>query len=1315
MSDPRARVATEKAPEPALRDDARYLLDLAPGAIAAFGLRPLRAGRDGEPAAALLRLRAGGDGREEEFAGGPDGRIDAPAIGRFIGSAEAFCAAWYDQSDHGNHAESVAAGPGFAVSAGGGAVVRFAAPAQLRSPATLQDLSAFSLFAVFHSASVAGAASVARWQQEGDFVVFPYHTGSVLIGRHAAFHDALPLGIDTRDFAVYGVVWQQGAADGFATYRNGALVARRAARDLPIAVREEPLFIGSYGGRSEYFQGDLVELVVWPRALSQSEIRAVADNMRKGAVREGGAASDQSGNAAPPVAVGGDLAGLAAAGGDLAARIDRIAALDEAGLAQLGMDRLTAEILGIIGDPDFAAWPLAQQSPMIERISAIYTGHWHASGRLLIAALERLFHRALDGAGAALDTLCLFYDLLYFLYWSTASDNEAMRGMAERVMHPFAVALRTGAIDGLPEITPRPLGSGKLRVGYLAFFPQWTAGPAAQVVLGALLRHFPQAYRPVLYDWSGQDPAWVKAFAASGVEIRRFTPKAIGRRIAAAAEAIARDEIDVLITDTNSALPTVLFEGRAAPVQIYYQIGLPYWPIANIDAVFRTECYDARRDGFDPAVCFDLGLGHWRHPEYSPAVADTRIAAERARFPAARHLIGTYGRLAKLTPDFLEILETLLERHPQLVIVLGGNGDGGLVRDFIAARGLAGRLVLVDQWVDAHLWGHLLEVFLDTFPSEAGLAGREIMAKGKPIVALRSHYVERDRVPMLIADDPGGYADLVSRLLDDPDFYDAACAATRAFVAAQPGEAEYAAAIHQALNKILQAAREELSMLSRDATLSGRIERLRALSNDDVARLGMEHVVAEIREILDAPAFLAWPLAMQLPMLRRVYEIYGGHWHASGHALIPTIEAFFRRALASPGVALETLCLFYDLLYHLYFFVTSDYALMRPVAERVMQPFTAAIRDGLPRGLPAVTQRQLGVAPLRLGYLSYFPDWPMGATAEGVLVNFSRYFPGKYRLVLYAWAGHDDEALAAFADTDILVHRFARGSTAERIAALAAAIAADEIDILISDMNMALPTVLFELRAAPVQIFLQVGLPFWPLANLDGVFLQDELDPAWQAFPPEKCFRMDLGAWYPRVYAPPVDPELVAEERGRFPRDAKLVGTYVRFAKITPAYLEVVGELLARHRQLVVAIGGTGDATMIRDFIAARGDDGRLVLINEWVDGHVWGHMFDVFLDTFPIPGGVAGREVMAKGYPVVAMRVPWLEGDRVPMLIADDAAAYVALVSRLLEDPSFHEAACAATRAFVAERPGEAEHTATIETAVTAVVDRVRRAASPC
>ena len=276
-------VAISKGQSPEPLGSAPCLLDLVPGAVAAFGLRRLRADVGSNDPGGIIRLRRDSNGDDENLDTLADGRLDLTAVAESLGGSAANCAAWYDQSGNGNHAEAVAAGPTFDLSPDDGRpMLRFQPPAELRSPVTLEGLPAFSIFAVFRAASLAEATSVARWQKDGDFVVFPYHTGDVLVGHHGGPIDRAPLGISRGKFEVYGVVWEQGAADGFTTYRNGSMVMQRAAGSAAIAVGNEPLFIGSYAGLCEHFTGDLVELVIWPRALSDDEIGTVSGNMGVG-------------------------------------------------------------------------------------------------------------------------------------------------------------------------------------------------------------------------------------------------------------------------------------------------------------------------------------------------------------------------------------------------------------------------------------------------------------------------------------------------------------------------------------------------------------------------------------------------------------------------------------------------------------------------------------------------------------------------------------------------------------------------------------------------------------------------------------------------------------------------------------------------------------------------------------------------------------------------------------------------------------------------------------------------------------------------
>lgn len=497
----------------------------------------------------------------------------------------------------------------------------------------------------------------------------------------------------------------------------------------------------------------------------------------------------------------------------------------------LPSDTSTALIAGLRNQ---LAGPVQGDADLERRLTLIADAQrdsreWYASGRSLIPDIERVLECALASGEVTLDRLCMLYDVLYWLYWMTSPNGEAMRGFGASVVAPVAAAVRGGSIGGaLPAARLRPLGREPLRLGYLVQYAQRGRGTMSRLIphlLGGLSHYAPERYRMILYAWMGYDDRLRAPLESDGVVVRRLDDGPLSERVSRIAAAVAEDEIDILITDMNSSLPTVLFERRVAPVQIFYQLGMPSWPIDNLDAAF---CADPAEEiapfvGIDVGHCFTLGMGPWDLATLTPAVDPARVAAERARFPAGVRLIGTYGRLVKITPDFLEVVAALLARHPDLVVLLGGTGEGGWIRDFIAERRLSGRIELTDHYVDGHLWGHLLEIFLDTFPHQGGgISCREVLAKGRPVVVMNLQGIvdPKDCVPSLIASDHREYIEIVSRLLDDAQFYQASCQAARDFAAAQASTADYAAAVDRALTVIVERVRQQTEAEPRRAEAS---------------------------------------------------------------------------------------------------------------------------------------------------------------------------------------------------------------------------------------------------------------------------------------------------------------------------------------------------------------------------------------------------------------------------------------------------------------------------------------------------------------
>lgn len=487
----------------------------------------------------------------------------------------------------------------------------------------------------------------------------------------------------------------------------------------------------------------------------------------------------------------------------LSERIDRLLQIrcdSPEAYSLLDYEQIADDVLALLSHPDFLSQGTAKPDAVLQHIFALYAGRWHVSGRRIIPAVEGVLARLVAEPEANLDPMCVAYDLLFFLYWCWSSSIRDQAGFSDNVVRPFANAVRADAGRS------QDASSTPVLVGYLAQFITPSPGNAMAFTTEGVLKALcsdRSRYRPVLYAWMFHDDATVEKFEREGILVRRIAGNSPSERIAAVESAIRHDRPEVLITDMNTALPTVIFERRVAPIQVLYQFGMPFWPIENLDGVFQVWQTDSRQVGFSTKETFLLPLA--TTPEgLAPAIDASSIAAERARFPGGR-LIGTYGRLAKITPEFLTAVASAIAQVPDVTVVLGGTGDGAPIRRTLETLGVANRFIVVDEYVDGRIWRQMLDIFLDTFPQQGGLSFREVMAAGKPVVSMFSEDMPNfsaEKVPYLVARRLEDYTVILQRLLSDPAFYRRAREDTDRLVRSAPTEADYAAALLRAIGTL---------------------------------------------------------------------------------------------------------------------------------------------------------------------------------------------------------------------------------------------------------------------------------------------------------------------------------------------------------------------------------------------------------------------------------------------------------------------------------------------------------------------------------
>lgn len=398
-------------------------------------------------------------------------------------------------------------------------------------------------------------------------------------------------------------------------------------------------------------------------------------------------------------------------------------------------DDCATKIVAILSDTNFVRLREEHQFSFLDFVQTAYERTQHPSAHRLAAALQGVFQVHLQSGQVTLSRLLKTYDFLYFLYWSAAVSIEQQRGFDNGVVRPFSRYLRRSpsSRDNGRDIVSHPQSqeNRQIRLCYMAELVYDDGANALATVMRNLFagmsKYCGSDYELFLYAWKHKSQELVDSIKALGVKVRSFDLSEYSdKELLDLRQSFACDEIDVVITDMNSAVPHYLFENRVAPVQIFYQLGLPFWRLQNLDGVFQGWQISPERLGFMPERCFTMGAPESLR-DSNPSVDPARVQAERHRFPRSESVVGFYGRLVKITAEHCAIARQILERNPSTIVVLGGTGNASSIVRFIEENQLEDRMFVVNEQVDGHVWGHILDVFLDTFPLLGGYSCREVI------------------------------------------------------------------------------------------------------------------------------------------------------------------------------------------------------------------------------------------------------------------------------------------------------------------------------------------------------------------------------------------------------------------------------------------------------------------------------------------------------------------------------------------------------------------------------------------------------------
>lgn len=469
--------------------------------------------------------------------------------------------------------------------------------------------------------------------------------------------------------------------------------------------------------------------------------------------------------------------------------------------------RIADQIKDILSDSDFMNLSLQEQLKFLKYVEDIFAYTANLEAKQVAPFVTKIFDHYLNNSAVGMAELIKLYDCQYLLYWIGAGSYEEMRPLNDNVVIPFSKFVcshhETRQLAKRIEFS----NSEKIKLCYMSQFCYQSGGNAIAPILLSLLRaHDKEKYEIYLYAWMYYSKEFIETIKSFGITVRCFELDKSFANIANLRQSFFDDKIDIVITDMNGGVPAWLFETRVAPVQILFQLGLPFWKLQNLEGVLQSWHTAPSLIGFDEKICFPIKLCQ-NDDVIKHQVDPIAVEKQRKRFPESKWIIGSYGRLAKVTAEHLIIIKDILARHSDTICVLGGTGDSSFIQDFVNKNNLGRQVFLVNEFVDGHVYAQMLDIFLDTFPVVGGVSAWEVLSKGKPIVSMYSQEMcnlNNDfRDSELLVRSAKEYVQTVDRLMSNQDFYERSCKRSFEIVQNRRTEREFADSVESALEKIL--------------------------------------------------------------------------------------------------------------------------------------------------------------------------------------------------------------------------------------------------------------------------------------------------------------------------------------------------------------------------------------------------------------------------------------------------------------------------------------------------------------------------------
>lgn len=376
------------------------------------------------------------------------------------------------------------------------------------------------------------------------------------------------------------------------------------------------------------------------------------------------------------------------------------------------------------------------------------------------------------------DELVMYlYFPLQFSFNGVAQTQEERKYFNDEVERPLESYVKNTLIDKY-KLKPnkRKINPNKKKIK-VAFLQERIINYSIEKVfyslIQALANNPSQEYEFVIYDLNfmellGSDRDEVAKLKALGIKYidlhHTFYDSAyvfypLMEKMLKVREQLIQDDVDVLIGMHSRAEYNFLFTTRTAPKQIYWSHGNDEYDLDELDLkISHSNTTDKRFKHF--SIPIDLN-------KYNPDVDMQKVAEIRALYPKDTFILGTIGRLIKLdSEEYLQTVAKIMQENPNTIYLACGGGENIEVKRKVDALGLSDRFYFTGH-IDAHIYNHVIDLWLTPFPYGGGEALEEYRNKGKPYVVIYDYKGEDLDLALSFAKDKNNYISIAKKFIHD--------------------------------------------------------------------------------------------------------------------------------------------------------------------------------------------------------------------------------------------------------------------------------------------------------------------------------------------------------------------------------------------------------------------------------------------------------------------------------------------------------------------------------------------------------------------